>query len=776
MHQIPIIAHGFNHQSCYRQPMSNLRQIHEVVSNRNSVNQQIDSSTSSSFSSVSSSQPIFEHVNLEKQINSTSNNNIQQHIGLNQDSNGINHHVKNMINNQENGFATDLSDASNTNNTFRRQSRTTNKTPNINQNRFLSRQSSLDSRSKTDSISSQGSIPLATAHSANVLHDSIRRERKAHTMAPLTRISGPISSVKSNMFANIAAPNIAPPMKSSSLTQIVPNNAYGFYSQPGIEMNGAVDNRYGGGDDNAPIIVKVRYDPATGGPPPEATIRQLINNRLQTHSNKNFASEPIILNFSDDNINSLVPQGPTRPQQLYSNQRVGSVSPSTRHPHLQISTPTPEQKFQFLQQRQQQMQLRQRQQQLLLQQKRQQLQLEQKQQQQLQLEQKQQQQRQLQLQQQQLQLRQKEQLRRQQLELRQREQLKLQQQRQQLKLQQQREQQRLRQELLRQQQLQNQRLQQFLQQQNQQQQQIQQSEQQQRYRQLFQQRQQQTIQQKHRNPSLPPMGPRSSRPIGPVGSTAINRSSSVYAHNRDIHPIQSVPIFPTPLKTSNNISSVNPQRLPYRNFSLSQPSSPIPRDIGTFKNYPRKQPPSLFIPINFEAAGEQQSIPIPVNHTSSPYDASPYGLQRSYTVPLATEIYRPSSALDTPELSQENLLDMLNQIPDLHGRQFHIEYAEPTEPDGYPIPSQFDNDNDKYPVPVVVDQLPSDIIQHVRSSNNHALQVALDLADQVDQNFQPINQSQQSVQKYHSISSDSLYNTTDVYSSVEATLTRNRYI
>lgn len=35
MHQSPSTAHGFNHQSLFRQPVSNLRQMNEVVWNQN---------------------------------------------------------------------------------------------------------------------------------------------------------------------------------------------------------------------------------------------------------------------------------------------------------------------------------------------------------------------------------------------------------------------------------------------------------------------------------------------------------------------------------------------------------------------------------------------------------------------------------------------------------------------------------------------------------------------------------------------------------------------
>lgn len=61
----------------------------------------------------------------------------------------------------------------------------------------------------------------------------------------------------------------------------------------------------------------------------------------------------------------------------------------------------------------------------------------------------------------------------------------------------------------------------------------------------------------------------------------------------------------------------------------------------------------------------------------------------------------------------------------MSGRRFSIEYIEPKEPPSFPIPSPFDLENHKYPESVIVDQLPKDIIQHVRRSNNKELKVAL---------------------------------------------------
>jgi hypothetical protein len=87
-------------------------------------------------------------------------------------------------------------------------------------------------------------------------------------------------------------------------------------------------------------------------------------------------------------------------------------------------------------------------------------------------------------------------------------------------------------------------------------------------------------------------------------------------------------------------------------------------------------------------------------------------------------------------------LSYYRQIPSLRGRRFSIEYAEPTEPVSFPIPSQLAGANTKYPDAVVVNELPNNIIQHVRSSNNLELKAALDPTAPPKKNVQPKAQAQ----------------------------------
>lgn len=79
-----------------------------------------------------------------------------------------------------------------------------------------------------------------------------------------------------------------------------------------------------------------------------------------------------------------------------------------------------------------------------------------------------------------------------------------------------------------------------------------------------------------------------------------------------------------------------------------------------------------------------------------------------------------------------------SQIPDLQGRRFNIEYAPPTAPEGYPIPWNIDSNNNSYPEPVIIDRLPSNVIQHVKSSNNPALTAALEATIRQEQSHSTV--------------------------------------
>ena len=100
------------------------------------------------------------------------------------------------------------------------------------------------------------------------LNDRIRHERRAHTMAPLSRISGPSSTPKARMFATPFVPAKLP-RSHRELT-----------------------------DDDTPIVVKVRYHADAGGPPSEHVVRQAIDEQFHRQRwNRRRKHEPLIVNF-----------------------------------------------------------------------------------------------------------------------------------------------------------------------------------------------------------------------------------------------------------------------------------------------------------------------------------------------------------------------------------------------------------------------------------------------------------------------------------------------
>jgi hypothetical protein len=188
--------------------------------------------------------------------------------------------------------------------------------------RFISRQSSLET------VSTKHSTPLPTSRSLGFLQDRIQKERKAHTMPPLPRISGPSSTPRAKLFASIIAPYTAEAFKSDHQTQDTSIS----YPKSDIEMTT---------DDDTPIIVTVQYDPETGGRPSEVAIRQAVEHQLNQRSNPINKKDPVVLNFLKPPIQ---PQLPIR----FSQQQQVVYQPIPQRPSLRIATPTVQQLNSFL--------------------------------------------------------------------------------------------------------------------------------------------------------------------------------------------------------------------------------------------------------------------------------------------------------------------------------------------------------------------------------------------------------------------------------------------
>lgn len=92
-------------------------------------------------------------------------------------------------------------------------------------------------------------------------------------MAPQTRLPGPIVKISSQLFASAAAP-------SASRVQ--------------SQMN--LEDEFNDDYDQAPIVVKVRYDPQIHGKPSEEAVRQAIGHQLRQINGRG-EKEPIVVNF-----------------------------------------------------------------------------------------------------------------------------------------------------------------------------------------------------------------------------------------------------------------------------------------------------------------------------------------------------------------------------------------------------------------------------------------------------------------------------------------------
>jgi hypothetical protein len=190
-------------------------------------------------------------------------------------------------------------------------------------------------------LATKKSVLLATSYSAGTLRDRIQRERRAHTMAPLTRISGPSSSPKAKMFASIIAPSDSQAVKSTRPAREKSKTKSASHRKPAVAVN---DD-----DDNAPIIVKVQYDPTTGVRPSEDAVQRAIAAQLKQRSNERSNKDPIVINPAGQIIQ---PRMPIRPPQPYIFNRPMLPNQQTINRPLLRMPPSSQQQQQIFQQQQ----------------------------------------------------------------------------------------------------------------------------------------------------------------------------------------------------------------------------------------------------------------------------------------------------------------------------------------------------------------------------------------------------------------------------------------
>lgn len=141
----------------------------------------------------------------------------------------------------------------------------------------------------------------------------IQRERRAHTMAPISRISGPIATPRGKMFATATAPSENQPNPVSKVR----------FEEPE--------------EDPGPLIVKVRYNPQAGGVPSEDAIRKVIGHQL---FDRRARKDPIIVDFLQPNRPAQIQQNPPLSNSI--NTRPSRLFPRTPHPSQRSLTPQPD--------------------------------------------------------------------------------------------------------------------------------------------------------------------------------------------------------------------------------------------------------------------------------------------------------------------------------------------------------------------------------------------------------------------------------------------------
>jgi len=149
-------------------------------------------------------------------------------------------------------------------------------------------------------------------------------------MAPLAKISGPSSTPQAKLFASTYAPVDKQTNKLNPLKQEISKKHQKF----DIEMT----------DDDAPIIVKIRYDPRNGVLPSEDAVKKAINNNIFDKKTKN---NPIIVNFFEQNIQRRLPSPSQLP--LQPSRTLPSIPHNKNIRPVQAPKPLiNRQKYQFL--------------------------------------------------------------------------------------------------------------------------------------------------------------------------------------------------------------------------------------------------------------------------------------------------------------------------------------------------------------------------------------------------------------------------------------------
>ncbi|CAF1022037.1 unnamed protein product [Adineta steineri] len=493
-------------------------------------------------------------------------------------------------------------------------------------------------------IPSERSVPvqIPSSYSAGHINDRIQKERKAHTMPPLPRIVGPSTSPKAKLFASIVAPVDAQAIKISDLMRKVSKTTTTISSQ-----RSEVDIT----DDDSTVIVKVRYDPSNGAPPSEEAVREAINNQLVQRSHTHGKKEPIVVNFSRQNIQS---QFPIRQLQAPINRPIFSFQ---QRPPVQIPA-------HLQQQLQPQSQPRPQAQPPPQTQSRPQSQPRPQAQPQAQIHPQYQPQPQAQAQ-------------------------------------------------------------------------------------THPQYQPQPQPQPQAQPQAQPQ-PQPQPQAQPQSRPQSQQQQSIYQPN----PLPS----PKPSQTPPSFPSAPPVRGPSLfnlqngNIYMGKPSTPLfkqqysqPREAFRLPNQnSRPLQPNTFYPTGINAL-KATGIRMATEQTPSTVSDQPTIPNRLQAGSASSEMFRPAPISDVPELSKESLLNMLNQIPDLQGRHFNIEYAPPSAPEGYPIPMNIPSAGAAYPEPVVIDKLPNNVIQHIKLSNNPALTAALEATIRREQSDQFSDRTQSTV-------------------------------
>ncbi|CAF1287907.1 unnamed protein product, partial [Didymodactylos carnosus] len=207
-------------------------------------------------------------------------------------------------------------------------------------------------------------------------------------------------------------------------------------------------------------------------------------------------------------------------------------------------------------------------------------------------------------------------------------------------------------------------------------------------------------------------------------SIAIQSLPNNYRPQQNIRPVNNLlAIQHQPQYQYQRFQPIRAQRQAYSTTSYFMPPNTFKTIPGQMNNNTTK--PSIFESKNMSSTDDAANINRITVRSLTPVRAMqsdrPFIPDRPHTVPQVPEMFSPAPAQDTPELSTESIFNML--------KRFNISYT-PSPVPAYPVPHLSSEVSQKYPEPIVIEQLPPGLSQQMMQQQTASIRQTNQLSSQ----------------------------------------------